>query len=71
MITRILDTARSRLTHMGEAIFFLGEILRVIGRGKVRFNEVLNQMYTQGVQSIVIVILTSFASGMVLAHSDV
>ena len=67
MITRVLDNVRSRLTHMGEAIFFLGEILRVIGRGKVRFNEVLNQMYAQGVQSIVIVILTSFASGMVLA----
>ncbi len=67
MITRILDTVRSRLAHMGEAIFFLGEILRLIGRGKVRFNEVLNQMYAQGVQSIVIVVLTSFASGMVLA----
>jgi ABC-type transport system involved in resistance to organic solvents, permease component len=56
---------------IGEAIFFLGDVLGAIVRGRVRVGEVLNQMYVQGVQSIVIVILTSLASGMVLGLQGV
>jgi len=51
---------------MGEAIFFLGDIISLIFRGKVRWNDVLNQMYSQGVGSIMIVMLTSLATGTVL-----
>jgi phospholipid/cholesterol/gamma-HCH transport system permease protein len=56
-----------RIGCFGEAIFFLRDILREIVRGRVRWTEVLTQMYEQGVQSIIIVLLTSLASGMVLA----
>lgn len=67
MILRLLKKFLGCLRAVGEAIFFLGNILSLILRGRVRINEVLNQMYEQGVQSIVIVMLTSFATGTVLA----
>lgn len=54
------------LQSIGQAIFFLGDIFALIIRGRIRFNDVLDQMYEQGVQSIVIVMLTSFATGAVL-----
>ncbi len=62
-----MDQVRSFFVHIGEAIFFLGEILKIIFRGKARASDVMAQMYAQGVQSVIIVILTSLASGMVLA----
>ncbi len=52
---------------LGNALFFLGEVFGHIVRGKVRLKEVLKQIYEQGIQSIVIIALTSFATGMVLA----
>ena len=55
------------LGQMGDAIYFLIEVLRNIVKGRVRFSEVLKQSYEQGVQSVIIVALTSFASGAVLA----
>ncbi len=67
MINSVIKNISSRLANIGNAVLFLGDIIRVILRGKVRGGEVLNQMYAQGVQSIVIVLLTSMASGMVLA----
>jgi phospholipid/cholesterol/gamma-HCH transport system permease protein len=66
MIPRLYKNISGHLQSVGEAIFFLGEIIVLIFRGRVRFNEVLDQMYEQGVQSIVIVMLTSFATGAVL-----
>ena len=59
------------VSHIGEAIIFFGSIIKAIARGKVRMPEVLAQMYEQGVQSVVIVILTSLASGMVLGLQGV
>ncbi len=59
------------LTSVGDAIYFLGSILKVIVRGRVRWPSVLTQMYEQGVQSIIIIILTSLASGMVLGLQGV
>jgi len=56
----------AHLRSIGEAIFFLGDILSLIFRGRIRWNDVLNQAYEQGVQSIVIVMLTSIATGTVL-----
>jgi len=52
---------------MGEAICFLGNVLKVIFKGKIRFGEVLKQIYEQGFQSVLIIALTSMASGVVLA----
>ena len=54
------------MSSVGEAIFFLGDIVSLIFRGRIRVKDVLNQMYEQGVQSIVIVMLTSLATGTVL-----
>lgn len=59
------------IKNIGEAIFFLGGILKVICKGRVRWPEVLAQMYEQGVQSIVIIMLTAMASGMVLGLQGV
>jgi phospholipid/cholesterol/gamma-HCH transport system permease protein len=62
----LLRKMGQKINATGEAIFFLGDILKAILTGKVRFGQVLDQMYYQGVQSVFIVILTSFASGLVL-----
>ena len=51
----------------GNALFFLKDVLGQIVRGHVRWGEVLKQIYEQGLQSVVIVALASFASGAVLA----
>lgn len=52
---------------LGDALFFLGSVFRNILQGRIRFAEVLKQIYEQGIQSIVIIALTSFAIGAVLA----
>jgi phospholipid/cholesterol/gamma-HCH transport system permease protein len=66
MMPRLLKNILGHLNSIGEAIFFLGDILSLIFRGRIRWNDVLNQMYEQGVQSIVIVVLTSIAMGTAL-----
>ncbi len=66
MVPRLLKNFYGHLRSIGEAIFFLGDIISLIFRGRVRWNDVLDQVYEQGVQSIVIVMLTSFATGTVL-----
>ena len=52
---------------LGNALFFLCEVVSNILHGRIRLKEVLKQIYEQGIQSIVIIALTSFATGMVLA----
>lgn len=64
---KILSNLAGKCARIGDALFFLRDIVRVIFTGKVRWNDVMSQMYEQGVQSIVIVMLTSLASGAVLA----
>ena len=59
--------AMNGLTAPGQAVCFLGEILGHVLKGRVRFSEILKQIYEQGLQSVTIVVLTSLASGMVLA----
>ncbi len=54
------------LTSIGESIIFLGQIISLIFRRGIRFNDVLNQVYEQGVSSVMIVMLTACATGMVL-----
>lgn len=65
-LTKIVNAIGERMARIGDAIFFLRDILKVIARGKVRWSAVMTQMYEQGVSSIVVIILTSMASGMVL-----
>src|SRR3990167_6615777 len=62
-----IRSAMNCLTAPGQAVCFLGEILGHVLKGRVRFGEVLKQIYEQGLQSVTIVVLTSLASGMVLA----
>jgi len=53
--------------ELGKALSFLGDIAKHVAKGHIRFKEVLKQMYDQGVQSVVIIALTSMATGAVLA----
>ncbi|MBI3602412.1 MAG: ABC transporter permease [Candidatus Omnitrophica bacterium] len=62
----IFKNLAGRIHAMGEAIFFLKDVLKVMFSGRVRFAQVLEQMYYQGVQSVVIIILSSLATGVVL-----
>lgn len=55
------------VTSVGDACFFLRDVFVVILRGKIRWPEVFKQVYEQGVQSVVIIAMTSIASGAVLA----
>lgn len=55
------------VVRTGNAVFFLGEVLGHIVRGRIRWNEVFKQVYEQGLQSVVIIAMTSLASGAVLA----
>lgn len=55
------------IKSLGDALCFLGEALGHVVRGRIRFGEVLKQVYEQGMQSILIIVLTSMASGLVLA----
>ena len=55
------------LYGLGSAIFFLRDVLGNILKGNIRWAEVLKQVYEQGIQSLVIIALSSFASGAVLA----
>jgi len=55
------------VADLGKALCFFGDIFRHIICGRIRRAEVIRQMYEQGVQSVIIIALTSLASGAVLA----
>ena len=61
-----LKKMNQRMIEAGNAVFFLGDVFKVMFSGRIRFDQVLQQMYFQGVQSVVIIILSSLASGVVL-----
>jgi phospholipid/cholesterol/gamma-HCH transport system permease protein len=50
----------------GESVFFCVQIIGHILCGHIRYKEVFKQIFEQGVQSILIVVLASVASGIVL-----
>src|SRR5690349_505494 len=52
--------------NIGDALAFFVEVFGYIIRGRIRVHEVLKQMYEQGIQSLMIIFLTSMASGVVL-----
>ncbi|NTV29275.1 MAG: ABC transporter permease [Candidatus Omnitrophica bacterium] len=55
------------LGTVGRSFLFFGEVMSYILRGKIRWVDVFRQIYEQGVQTLLIVMMTSFASGAVLA----
>ena len=55
------------IVGIGNSLFFFLSVLGCIFRGKIRFLEVLKQIYEQGIQSVVVIALASLASGIVLA----
>lgn len=59
------------LAGLGNALWFLGNTVAYVFRGQIRFREVIRQVYEQGVHSVVIIALTSFATGAVLAIQGV
>ena len=63
----MMDWLAQLIKRLGNALGFLAEALGQTVRGRIRFGEVLKQVYEQGLQSVVIVVLTSLASGLVLA----
>jgi len=63
----LIHFLRDCILGLGKAIFFFFEVMSHILRGNIRFKEVLKQIFEQGCQSVVIIALTSLASGLVLA----
>ncbi len=55
------------IAGLGNALFFLWSVIVRICKGKIRFAELIKQIYEQGMQSVVVIALTSIASGVVLA----
>ncbi len=55
------------IASLGRGAGFMGDVLACILKGRVRWGEVFTQVFEQGVRSLVIVMLVSFASGAVLA----
>ena len=66
MIMSLFKSFFKMFAYVGDALFFLAEVWGYIFRGRIRVNEVLKQMYEQGIQSLMIIFLTSMASGIVL-----
>ncbi len=63
----LIITIADMVSGLGDALLFLFKILGRILSGKIRIKEVLKQIYEQGYQSVLIIALTSLASGLVLA----
>ncbi len=55
------------LRGLGNASFFLKDVMVCVMRGRIRWSEVLREVHQQGVESVFIVAATSFATGAVLA----
>jgi phospholipid/cholesterol/gamma-HCH transport system permease protein len=63
----IVTSIRNGVASLGRGAGFLGEVLLCILKGHVRWGEVFKQVFEQGVRSLIIVMLASFATGAVLA----
>ena len=63
----IVDYCANSVAGLGEALIFFRDVVRHILKGHIRVKEVVKQVYEQGIQSVVIIGLTSVASGLVLA----
>lgn len=67
IVRQAVAKVTEKIAGLGRALYFLGHVVSLILRGKIRFNEVVKQIYEQGMQSVVVIALTSAASGVVLA----
>jgi phospholipid/cholesterol/gamma-HCH transport system permease protein len=65
-IKLLTDKLSEMIKNAGGAVMFLSEVIGNIMRGRVRGREVLQQVYEQGIQSVLIIALTSVSSGLVL-----
>ncbi len=63
----IVHIGVSCVTAPGRAVCFLSDVFAHIVQGRIRISEVLKQVYEQGIQTVFIIVLTSLASGVVLA----
>jgi len=52
---------------LGKSLFFMKDVLWCIMRGRIRWSEVFKEIYEQGIESAIIIAMTSFATGAVLA----
>ena len=55
------------VASLGRGACFMGDVILCVLQGRVRWGEVFKQVFEQGVRSLVIVMLVSFACGAVLA----
>jgi len=62
-----IDSSLNLIEGLGNALWFLKDVAANILAGRIRYGEVFKQIYEQGLQSVVIIALTSLASGLVLA----
>ncbi len=62
-----IEAIEKKVILVGDALCFLAQVINRMIRGRIRFTEVLKQIYEQGLQSVVIIALTSFATGVVLS----
>lgn len=58
---------KSLIIGVGNAVLFIMEVFERIFSGRLRFKELIVQIYEQGSQSVGIIMLISLATGMVLA----
>lgn len=56
-----------KISNLGRSLHFFAQAVALICKGKIRFAEVVKQVYEQGMQSVVVIALTSAATGIVLA----
>jgi phospholipid/cholesterol/gamma-HCH transport system permease protein len=54
-------------TGLGSAMFFLKDVIWCVLRGRIRWGEVFKEIHEQGIESALIIAMTSFATGAVLA----
>ena len=55
------------LYGMGASLIFFKDVVWCMIRGRIRWADVFKEIYEQGIESVVIIAMTSFATGAVLA----
>ncbi|MEW5894220.1 MAG: ABC transporter permease [Candidatus Omnitrophota bacterium] len=66
-VTMIIRTVINFFSGLGNALIFFKDVLGCILRGRIRWGEILKQVYEQGIESTMIIAMTSVATGAVLA----
>ncbi len=66
-IKGLIKEASDIIVGIGSALFFLRDVLALVFQGRIRWNDVFKEIYEQGVQTVLIIALASFATGAVMA----